>query len=82
MDVANDIRILATTRFTEALIISKIPGASHCALEGNVIAEIVRDRLKLPVLEIEVPSLCESMRPSIQTRINALVEIVKDRRTK
>lgn len=65
---------------SEALIISKIPGASHCAMEGRLIAEEVRHDLDLPVLEIEVPPLCDSMSLSLRTRLNALIEIVKERR--
>jgi hypothetical protein len=65
---------------SEALIISKIPGASHCAMEGRLIAEKVRHDLDLPVLEIEVPPLCDSVSQSLKTRLNALIEIVKERR--
>lgn len=61
----------------EAVLISRIPGASHCALEGRVISEIVRERLDIPVLEIEVPSVTDSIRPTVRTRLEALVETVK-----
>ena len=64
----------------EALLISRIPGASHCALEGQVIAEIVQAELDVPVLEIEVPPLTDSMRPTLRTRAEALVETIKQRR--
>ena len=67
----------------EAVLISRIPGASHCALEGRVIGEIVQDKLDIPVLEIEVPPVTDSMRPTVRTRLEALVETVKARpRTK
>ena len=66
----------------EALLISRIPGASHCALEGQVIGEIVQDQLDIPVVEIEVPPLTGSIRPKLCTRLEALVEIVKKRREK
>jgi len=65
---------------SEAVLISRIPGASHCALEGRTIAEAVRNKLDIPVLEIEVPSLTDSMRPTVRTRLEALVETVKERR--
>lgn len=65
---------------SEAMIISKIPGASHCALEGSIIAEKIRRDLNLPVLEIEVPPVCDSIRTSLRTRLSALIEIVKQRR--
>lgn len=67
---------------SEALIISRIPGASHCALEGKIIEEEVKKRFNMPVLEIEVPPLSDSIRPSLRTRIKALVEIVQERRKK
>jgi benzoyl-CoA reductase/2-hydroxyglutaryl-CoA dehydratase subunit BcrC/BadD/HgdB len=61
----------------EAVLISRIPGASHCALEGRVIGEIVQDKLDIPVLEIEVPPVTDSMQPTVRTRLEALVETVK-----
>jgi len=64
----------------EAVLISRIPGASHCALEGQVIGEIVREKFDIPILEIEVPPITDSMRPTVQTRLQALVETVKARR--
>jgi len=64
----------------EAVLVSRIPGASHCAVEGAVIHETVRKRLGLPVQEIEVPPLCDAVAPTIRTRIEALIEIVKGRR--
>ena len=64
----------------EAVLISRIPGASHCVLEGRVIGEIVQERFDIPVLEIEVPPVTDSMRPTVRTRLQALVETVKARR--
>jgi benzoyl-CoA reductase/2-hydroxyglutaryl-CoA dehydratase subunit BcrC/BadD/HgdB len=61
----------------EAVLISRIPGASHCALEGQVIGDIIRDRFDLPVLEIEVPPVTDSLRPTVCTRLEALIETVK-----
>jgi len=66
----------------EAVLISRIPGASHCALEGEVISEIVQDKFDIPVLEIEVPPVTDSMRPAVSTRLEALVETIKARRTR
>jgi benzoyl-CoA reductase/2-hydroxyglutaryl-CoA dehydratase subunit BcrC/BadD/HgdB len=60
----------------EAVVVSRIPGASHCALEGQVIAQAVRDELGLPVLEIEVPPITDALEPGLWTRLEALVEIV------
>jgi len=64
----------------EAVVISRIPGASHCALEGQVIGEIVQAELDVPVLEIEVPSLTDSIAQALRTRLEALVEAVTQRR--
>ncbi|MHC4622649.1 MAG: 2-hydroxyacyl-CoA dehydratase [Planctomycetota bacterium] len=66
----------------EAVVISRIPGASHCALEGEIIGQIVQAKLGVPVVEIEVPPVADSVRPTLGTRLEALVETVKQRRTK
>ncbi len=65
---------------SEAVLISRIPGASHCALEGRVISDIVQNKLGVPVVEIEVPPVTDSMGATIRTRLEALVETVKLRR--
>lgn len=64
----------------EALVISRIPGASHCATEGTVIRKIVQSRLNIPVLELEIPPVCDSFLPTLSTRIEALVETVRGKR--
>jgi benzoyl-CoA reductase/2-hydroxyglutaryl-CoA dehydratase subunit BcrC/BadD/HgdB len=66
----------------EAVLVSRIPGASHCATEGAVIADAVRTRLGLPVAEIEVPPVTDAMRPTLRTRIEALIETVHGRRSR
>lgn len=68
--ICNDINLFGA----EAVIVSRIPGASHCALEGAIIAERVSSELQLPVVELEVPPLTDSIMPSLSTRISALVE--------
>lgn len=75
-------RIVADIRRfgAEAVIVSRIPGASHCALEGEVIGEIVREECDMPVLEIEVPSITDATQATLRTRLEALVETVKHRR--
>jgi benzoyl-CoA reductase/2-hydroxyglutaryl-CoA dehydratase subunit BcrC/BadD/HgdB len=65
----------------ETVLVSRIPGASHCALEGIVIGQVVRDRCGIPVLEIEVSPVTDSVRPALRTRLEALVETVKQRRS-
>jgi len=64
----------------EAVLVSRIPGASHCALEGAVIARIVREELAIPVVEIEVPPVADPMRPTLRAQLEALVETVMGRR--
>jgi len=64
----------------EAVVVSRIPGASHCALEGAVIGQIVRQTLGLPVVELEVPPVADPMWPTLKTRLEALVETVMERR--
>jgi benzoyl-CoA reductase/2-hydroxyglutaryl-CoA dehydratase subunit BcrC/BadD/HgdB len=78
------VRIVAEIRRfgAEAVIVSRIPGASHCALEGEIIGEIVRQECGLPVLEIEVPPLTDAMSATLRTRLEALVEIVKEQRSR
>ncbi len=65
---------------SEAVLLSRIPGASHCALEGEVITEVVQANVDIPVLEIEVPPVTDSIRPTLRTRLEALVETVIERR--
>jgi benzoyl-CoA reductase/2-hydroxyglutaryl-CoA dehydratase subunit BcrC/BadD/HgdB len=65
----------------EGVIISRIPGASHCAYEGTVIGNLIRQNTGLPVTEIEVPTLCDSIVPSLRTRLEAFIETIKQRRT-
>ncbi|MHB1457102.1 MAG: 2-hydroxyacyl-CoA dehydratase [Armatimonadota bacterium] len=64
----------------EAVIISRIPGASHCAVEGSIIKDVVSSRCGIPVVEIEVPPITDSMLPSIITRIEALIERGREQR--
>ena len=64
----------------EAVVISRIPGASHCATEGAIIGNIVKSSMGIPVVEIEVPPVIDSTQPTVRTRIEALIEIVMERR--
>jgi benzoyl-CoA reductase/2-hydroxyglutaryl-CoA dehydratase subunit BcrC/BadD/HgdB len=64
----------------EGLVISRIPGASHCATEGAVIADAVKETLGIPVTEIEVPPVTDSIQVRLRTRMEALVETVRERR--
>jgi hypothetical protein len=64
----------------EAVVISCIPGASHCSMEGSIIGDIVRKKTGVPVAEIEVPPIADAVEPTLRTRLEALVETVRERR--
>jgi benzoyl-CoA reductase/2-hydroxyglutaryl-CoA dehydratase subunit BcrC/BadD/HgdB len=64
----------------EALVISRIPGASHCAMEATVIGDVIQSRIDVPILEIEVPPITDAIEPALRTRLEALVETVRERR--
>jgi hypothetical protein len=64
----------------EAVVLSRIPGASHCGLEGTLLADEVSRRLGIPVVEIEVPPVLDAMEPTLRTRLEALAELVLARR--
>jgi hypothetical protein len=65
----------------EAVVVSRIPGASHCAREGEVIREFVREKLNIPVIELEIPPVSDAMLPTLGSRLQALVETARARRT-
>jgi hypothetical protein len=54
------------------IIVSRIPGASHCAFEASMLSTIS----DLPVLEIEIPSLADLVAPSLMTRLQGFIESV------
>jgi benzoyl-CoA reductase/2-hydroxyglutaryl-CoA dehydratase subunit BcrC/BadD/HgdB len=64
----------------EALVVSRIPGASHCGWEGRLIGETIRRRLRIPVAEIEVPPISDGAEQTLRTRLEALVETAKENR--
>ena len=49
----------------EAVVVSRIPGASHCAREGTIIRDAVRADLGIPTIELEVPPVCDAMLPTL-----------------
>jgi hypothetical protein len=61
----------------EAVVVSRIPGASHCAREGEIIRGIVRQQIGIPVIELEIPPVCDAMLPNLGARLQALMEMVK-----
>jgi len=62
---------------SQAVVVSRIPGASHCATEGAIIAEAVRRETGIPVVEIEVPPVSDAMQPSLRSRLEALMEAAR-----
>jgi benzoyl-CoA reductase/2-hydroxyglutaryl-CoA dehydratase subunit BcrC/BadD/HgdB len=66
----------------EAVVISRIPGGSHCAFEGICFSEMIRSQCGIPTVEIEVPPVCDAMLPTLRTRLQALVEMAISRRIK
>ena len=49
-------------------------------MEGTIIGNVVRRKLALPVVEIEVPPITDSLEPSLRTRLEALIETVRSNR--
>jgi hypothetical protein len=66
----------------EAVVVSRIPGASHCAREGEIIREVVRQTLRLPAIELEIPPVSDAMLPALASRLQALMETARARRPK
>ena len=64
----------------EAVVVSRIPGASHCAREGEIILEMVRRKIGIPAIEMEIPPVCDAMKPTLGSRLQALVETAQARR--
>jgi hypothetical protein len=64
----------------EALVVCRIPGASHCAREGASIREFASSKLDIPTVEIEVAPLCDAGMPSLRSRLQALMETALSRR--
>jgi len=61
-----------------AVVIARIPGASHCAYEGRVIKTVLQD-LGVPVVELEVPPIIDPLLPGLRTRLGALMETARGR---
>jgi hypothetical protein len=77
-------RIISEARRSraEALVVSRIPGASHCAREGAIIRERVSQVLGIPTVELEIPPVCDAMMPSLSSRLQAVMETARARRPK
>ncbi len=64
----------------EGVVISNIPGASHCATEGTIIRDHIQKTTGLPVLEITIPPLIDSESSQLATRFEAFFETIRNRR--
>jgi hypothetical protein len=75
-------RVVADCRAyrAEAVVVSRIPGASHCAHEGTIIRDAVRRELEIPTIELEVPPICDAMMPTMASRLQALLETARSHR--
>lgn len=65
----------------EAVVVSRIPGASHCAWETEQIRAVVQAEAGLPVVELEIPPVCDGLLARLKSGLQALIEIARDRRT-
>jgi hypothetical protein len=63
----------------EVVVVSRIPGASHCPFEARAVARACQS-LHIPVVEVEVPPLTEGIDPAFATRLTAAFEIAQERR--
>jgi hypothetical protein len=72
-------RIVADCRAyrAEAVVVSRIPGASHCAREGAIIRQLVREDLGLPSIEVEIPPICDALMPTLSSRVQGLLETAR-----
>lgn len=75
-------RIVAECRANgiEAVVVSRIPGASHCPWESAIIREHIAADTELPVVEVEIPPVCDALLTALRTRLQALMETARARR--
>jgi len=64
----------------KGVVVSRIPGASHCSSESDIIADAVRRRLDVPVVQIEVPPVLDAVEQTVRTRLEALIETARESR--
>jgi hypothetical protein len=64
----------------EAVVVSRIPGASHCPWESELIRAVVQAETGLPAVELEIPPVCDALLPALRTRLQAVMEIARARR--
>jgi hypothetical protein len=64
----------------EAVVVSRIPGASHCPWESEQIRRLVQAETGLPAVEMEIPPVCDALLPALRTRLQTVMEIARARR--
>ncbi len=70
----------AEKRCAEGVIISGILGGSHCAMESKLIADYIKARLDIPILEFDVAPPNREIDRQTRTRIEAFLELLRSRR--
>lgn len=70
------------TQRAEALVVSRIPGASHCAREGTMMEHQVQSALGRPSLQLADPRVADLLLPALETRLQALMEAARYRRNR
>jgi benzoyl-CoA reductase/2-hydroxyglutaryl-CoA dehydratase subunit BcrC/BadD/HgdB len=64
----------------EAVVVARIPGASHCWGETESLTRTWPTGHGIPVIEIEVPPVADADAGQIRGRLEALVETVREQR--
>jgi hypothetical protein len=74
-------RVVADCRAyrAEAVVIPRIPGASHCAQEGAIVCGVAQRELGIPTIELEIPPVCDALLPALGSRLQALMETGRGR---
>jgi hypothetical protein len=70
----------ARPRGVEAVVVARVPGASHGCSEGPAMTRAVADAT-WPVVAIEVPVIADAASGQIRGRLDALLETALARRT-
>jgi len=64
----------------EAVVVARIPGASHCPWESELIRGQVHAQTGLSAVELEIPPVCDALLPTLRTRLQTVIEIARTRR--
>jgi benzoyl-CoA reductase/2-hydroxyglutaryl-CoA dehydratase subunit BcrC/BadD/HgdB len=70
----------ARTNQAEGVIVSGILGGSHCAMESKLIAQHIKQRHNIPILEFDVAPPAKEVDRQTRTRIEAFLEVLRSRR--